>query len=497
LFVLLANVVQEQKTAETMALRTISLILLGHFFDHVHGIFTPQEAIVAWENVRGYLPTDANTVHDLCGQIGYTSVDCANTFLSNDQQGLLTNKQAVINCMNKVENSRKEVNTLLAALNVNYTKMGLYASGSGATLHRPLGCDDHGICVYRDPSPADRKLAMQRAQAEGPHYGEQLLWGSSALIEITAAVLGARGGSSGSIAAGIAAGKVVIGKFLPSKEEAQKEGTQILTGLATENPSFFLQPDELHGICADNERECDDGTGGKYPNPHYKAPSTPSGGQASGGSTSHSVPTHTPDPSDPDTDVNSNPTGIIDLPDYTPISSDGPAWVEPDPNFDKNAFMTDCVRDEQTKIIREIGTIKKVGDADGIHETEAEKKKNAEGALLWGMCDKDYYGEAFCKEWKQKQFSTPLDPDVQFALDTAKQLQSCHDPFRLCMRPIQELWKRYDTNQQMDQLTGILSGSRIGLIIRKVIPVHFGQDDGFFRKFITILSYEKATFGAS
>jgi len=91
--------------------------------------------------------------------------------------------------------------------------------------------------------------------------------------------------------------------------------------------------------------------------------------------------------------------------------------------------------------------------------TEAEKKEQKEVQLLMGICDKEYWGEAYCFKWKQENWSVPMDPELKDAVSGFAMVRQMLCPRSSgskemdCKESGQELAKRYYMTDLVSSLT--------------------------------------------
>ncbi|KAL8733481.1 MAG: hypothetical protein Q9166_002108 [cf. Caloplaca sp. 2 TL-2023] len=129
------------------------------------------------------------------------------------------------------------------------------------------------------------------------------------------------------------------------------------------------------------------------------------------------------------------PEGMDEDPDLTDpiINDDEEVDVDLSDDLEATPVLQDettktalqkCQEGEEKKLWDEIGSTTFDPDAEGYGaQSEAEKKEQAERYKRLGFCDRSYYGEEGCQEWKRQLDSVPLDPDMKLALETTRQGQ--------------------------------------------------------------------------
>ncbi|KAL9626157.1 MAG: hypothetical protein Q9204_007536 [Flavoplaca sp. TL-2023a] len=90
---------------------------------------------------------------------------------------------------------------------------------------------------------------------------------------------------------------------------------------------------------------------------------------------------------------------------------------------------------------------------------EEDRRAQAENGKRLGFCDKSYYGEDGCREWKRQLDSVPLPPELKLELESQLQSQPDLCPVNLvkltdCQRAKQSLYMRFaildETAQAVD-----------------------------------------------
>lgn len=143
--------------------------------------------------------------------------------------------------------------------------------------------------------------------------------------------------------------------------------------------------------------------------------------------------------------------------------------------------MKACVADEERTIMRQVGSMRTIADSRGP-VTEQEKRTAAESNLRRGMCDKAYFGEEYCAQWKQDKWRVPLSPEIQsdMAAVRAMRLTMCPRPGGAttpisCEKAKQELDKRYAYNELGVMMTGALFSPWSGPPVKQFLPIEFGR----------------------
>ncbi|KAI4237066.1 MAG: hypothetical protein LQ349_002140 [Xanthoria aureola] len=146
------------------------------------------------------------------------------------------------------------------------------------------------------------------------------------------------------------------------------------------------------------------------------------------------------------TEKNEWPEGMDEDPDLT----------EPIINDDEE-FLIDLEEREEKKLWDEIGS--KTIDPNASTLSEEEKRAEAEFYKRLGFCDKTYYGEKGCREWKRQLDSVPMPPDAKLELESQLQGQLDLCPVNLvkltdCQRAKESVYMRFaildETAQAVD-----------------------------------------------
>jgi hypothetical protein len=115
-------------------------------------------------------------------------------------------------------------------------------------------------------------------------------------------------------------------------------------------------------------------------------------------------------------------------------------------------------------------------------QTPGEEKQEAEYLMLFGICDKYYYGEKVCAEKKKNLQVIPLDPDSKATMDEyIKAHPLC--PVNLlsendCHKAKQELFKHYDVpDPEMETVTSMFKpGKAVPWLPRPDLHLIRGKD---------------------
>lgn len=194
--------------------------------------------------------------------------------------------------------------------------------------------------------------------------------------------------------------------------------------------------------------------------------------QSSKGNTYTPSPSHTPgSPNNPADDLGLGPGYIISGVDWN-RPTPGEAIVRPvsDPD-DPTGPLTPlqrCIEEEERKLVKYVGNIRPVELGSGP-ATEEEKHQAAEEMLRQGLCDRSYYGETFCNDWKRKLETEPLDPEQQAELDLrlATFTGFCPIPAGIsktpsaCASAKQQILKRYVVDQFGSNLVNSIFQSKV------------------------------------
>ncbi|KAK0652505.1 hypothetical protein B0T16DRAFT_406299 [Cercophora newfieldiana] len=422
----------------------------------------------------------AKGIRDVCGFTGKTDVQCRNTFFRDHRGRSSVSMQATINCMSQIEASQQQVAALTTALNADPSDMAKYGhSSSGGTKWVNGKNGDY----TRDPSPANIEVAADRGRKQG-ELAASVAWTTTYL-----AVTVGYGGIGQQIdLIGLSEFASGIGDMAVAALGTQAAYETVLGDMyeahARQNPQYYVEEEEMTGICYRHERTCHDANGKEYFNNHYEAPDSsapsvvkPGAEGAFGNPGSQELDTNpileSDDTSGVDPDGFWKEDNIMDIPDGTLTTID--------PDHDPDAFLKSCVASEERTILRQIGSTRTVSDSRGP-VTEEEKRASAESNLRRGMCDKAYFGEDYCARWKQEKWRVPLDPEMQRDMVAVRAMR-----FAMCPRPggatmgmscekaKQELDKRYALNELGTMMTGALFSPWSGPPVKQFLPVNFGR----------------------
>lgn len=109
--------------------------------------------------------------------------------------------------------------------------------------------------------------------------------------------------------------------------------------------------------------------------------------------------------------------------------------------------MQQCQEKEEKQLWDEIGST--TDDPEGkIAQSDEDKKAEAEHYKMLDFCDRSYYGEQGCREWKRQIDSVPLTPEAKLDLETQRQIQMDLCPVNLikltdCQRAKQSIYMRF------------------------------------------------------
>ncbi|KAL8998041.1 MAG: hypothetical protein Q9169_002809 [Polycauliona sp. 2 TL-2023] len=120
--------------------------------------------------------------------------------------------------------------------------------------------------------------------------------------------------------------------------------------------------------------------------------------------------------------------------------------------------MEKCQAREEKKLWDEIGSTTVDPNAETM--SEEEKRAQAEHFKRLGFCDKSYYGEKGCREWKRQLDSVPLRPEAKLELEAQLKGQLDLCPVNLvkltdCQRAKESVYMRFaildETTQALNQ----------------------------------------------
>lgn len=426
----------------------------------------------------------AKDIHNLCGFIGKSDADCVNIFFANDPLNYFFTSQATINCMSKIDVSQKQEKMLLSALNADTSQISQYALGA---MPGVVKRDEAGNTLHFSPSDQLKamNIAQKRAESTARAFFEKIapvqlflveqlfLW--SPLPEI---------GEVFSAASEKFELEDKLNMLYNTEDHIHNMG--IWYGVfAYDHPWTEVEPT---GVCPPHDPQCYDIKDGNWipfgDNPDYTDPDVTKHHDEEG-----------PDPDSfdtSDTELDMNPekkepppthdgvdTPPVEAPeDPEDIRAEDEGIVEPDAEAEKNLYMKQCVDNEEAKLIRQIGTVRKSNSE--IPVTEEDKKQNAERELQAGFCDKLYWGDSYCKGWKQDRWTTPMDSETLNTIDQIGYIQNwlCRPSVYthiMCDLTKQELDKRYDMNQIWEKTTSVLFGINAPPI-KHPVPIEFEDE---------------------
>ncbi|KAI4169969.1 MAG: hypothetical protein LQ346_008913 [Caloplaca aetnensis] len=164
------------------------------------------------------------------------------------------------------------------------------------------------------------------------------------------------------------------------------------------------------------------------------------------------------EPEEDESEKSEWPEGMDEDPDLTEpiINDDEEVDVDVQDDLDATPVLQDettrtamqnCQAQEEKKLWDQIGST--TFDPEGQRaQSEEEKKAEAEHNRRLGFCDRSYYGEAGCREWKRQMDSVPLTPDAKLELEMQRQDQLDLCPVNLvkltdCQLAKQSLYMRF------------------------------------------------------
>ncbi|KAI4221503.1 MAG: hypothetical protein L6R40_008627 [Gallowayella cf. fulva] len=117
-----------------------------------------------------------------------------------------------------------------------------------------------------------------------------------------------------------------------------------------------------------------------------------------------------------------------------------------------------CQEKEEKKLWDEIGSTTLVPNAEGNSaQSQEDQKAQAEHYKRLGFCDRSYYGDASCREWKRQMDSVPLTPDMKAELELTQQGRLDLCPVNLikvteCQLARQRIYMRFAILDPMTEL---------------------------------------------
>lgn len=157
------------------------------------------------------------------------------------------------------------------------------------------------------------------------------------------------------------------------------------------------------------------------------------------------------------TEKNEWPEGMDEDPDLTEpiINDDEEVHIDLEGELEATPILKDettrtamqqCQEKEEKKLWDEIGSTTIDPNANTL--SEEEKRAEAEFYKRLGFCDKSYYGEKGCREWKRQLDSVPMPPDAKMELESQLQGQLDLCPVNLikltdCQRAEESVYMRF------------------------------------------------------
>ncbi|KAL8838138.1 MAG: hypothetical protein Q9176_005221 [Flavoplaca citrina] len=171
---------------------------------------------------------------------------------------------------------------------------------------------------------------------------------------------------------------------------------------------------------------------------------------------------------DDPTEKNEWPEGMDEDPDLTEpiINDDEEVKIDLEGELEATPVLKDettrtamqkCQEREEKKLWDEIGSTTIDPNTEFI--SEEDRRAQAENGKRLGFCDKSYYGEDGCREWKRQLDSVPLPPESKLELESQLQSQPDLCPVNLvkltdCQRAKQSVYMRFaildETAQAVD-----------------------------------------------
>ncbi|KAL8895858.1 MAG: hypothetical protein Q9192_003400 [Flavoplaca navasiana] len=168
---------------------------------------------------------------------------------------------------------------------------------------------------------------------------------------------------------------------------------------------------------------------------------------------------------DDPTEKNEWPEGMDEDPDLTEpiINDDEEVTIDLEGELEATPVLKDettrtamqkCQEREEKKLWDEIGSTTINSNTEFI--SEEDRRAQAENGKRLGFCDKSYYGEDGCREWKRQLDSVPLPPDAKLELESQLQSQPDLCPVNLvkltdCQRTKQSVYMRFTIQDETAQ----------------------------------------------
>jgi hypothetical protein len=220
----------------------------------------------------------------------------------------------------------------------------------------------------------------------------------------------------------------------------------------------WREGEQPEATCQQGKKTCETDSGSEVPNPDYEGSDNDGNdndGNDNDGNDNEGSDNEGSDNETNDTDSESESGS--DSPFEDTMEDDDfdaiPDVEETPVPFDETTqtALQKCQEEEERKIRDELGST--TPDPESPLKEE-ERKNQAEFLLLRGVCDKSFYGAAFCQIWKNQQASTPLSEEDQQILNEFREgITIC--PVNLitevdCEMTKQELWKRYAVKDEFE-----------------------------------------------
>lgn len=216
----------------------------------------------------------AKGLRDICGMAGKTDVQCRNTFFRDNKALSSISMQATVNCLSQIEASEQQITALTTGINADPSDMAKYGHSSSGSTTWINGKNGE---YTRDPSPENIEVAAERGRKQGELVAS-VAWTTTFL-----AVTVGYGGIGQQIdliglsefASGI--GDMALAA-LGNQAAYETAIGDMYEAHARKNPQYYLEQEEMTGVCYRHEQVCHDTNGKEYFNSHYEAkdPSAPS-----------------------------------------------------------------------------------------------------------------------------------------------------------------------------------------------------------------------------
>ncbi|KAI5449140.1 hypothetical protein NCC49_005278 [Naganishia albida] len=426
---------------------------------------TSSAQIPAAPVLPGYKLPDPNPWTDFCHTIGYAeTADCGNFMYPGDRRSpnLFATTKAVEKCVAEIDEKSAEAAALYRFFGTDPGDMAKYAIGpwrpelksNRDPKDTELFWDEkRNAYVQREYTPEDRQKAKERVEKRHEFYKGAL----TTSLQLGSIVVAGKATDKG-----VAIGASVFGQYVDklvnwflSTEDIAKEAYNRPWWEGIE-PSGTSVPGENLGTRKDGSTfEITPEIGDE---PTKEGPK------------SDSLTTGTDGGPDADSSDSSTASSVGDDEGLDPVLTDTPDIPDdeniarPMLDFDAKTQLTSCIEKASRDILKAIGTTDIAAWYD-MPKSEADLREEAERNLRFGLCDRAYWGEEYCRKWKFERDTEEIPPDMLAEMQERKK-KHLEDQARgvncdvaprpgqetLCHRVQQEIFKRYVVDDFTDKM---------------------------------------------